>query len=97
MIKADIMGWLEDEEEKMRALALQQQVDKAAVAQTRAQTPGEGFCLTVDDYYGIKQEDGRSTGRAGMLGILSDDKISFEKFVEKNAKANIFDNDLLEA
>jgi hypothetical protein len=32
-----------------------------------------------------------------MYGLLEDDKISFEKFVEKNASANIFDNDLLEA
>jgi hypothetical protein len=32
MIKADIMGWLDEEEEKMRQLAQQLQEDKAAMA-----------------------------------------------------------------
>ena len=31
-----------------------------------------------------------------MLGLKEDNKISFERFVEKNASSNIFDNDLLE-
>lgn len=61
------------------------------MSQGRAQTPGNEFYLTIEDYYGIKMIDGSKTGG---LDSQQDKKISFQQFIETRASENIFDNDV---
>lgn len=53
MVRADILSWLEEEEEKLKNLALQEYLEREADQRASQKlTPGEEFLLTVDDYYG---------------------------------------------
>ena len=51
------------------------------MSQYNDQTPGDEFYLTVEDYYGIKMNDGSMSGVAGEA-TTSGNKISFQQFVE---------------
>lgn len=93
IIKSNILNWLNDEEEKIRALVRQAESDRSVMSQQVAITPGDEFYLTVEDYYGFKVRDGSMSG-VSTSETGQDRKISFKKFVETRASENIFDHDV---
>ena len=95
LVRSEILAWLDEEEEKLKSLALQQFVEQEATEVRRAKrTPGDEFYLTYDDYYGNREQVQTRSMQAGSL--FDSGKISYEQFVTKQASTNIFDNDLLE-
>ena len=82
LIKNKILDWLDQEEEKLRAMTKQAESDRSVMSQTFAETPGDDFYLTVEDYYGFKIRDGKMSHAAGHGGSEHmDKKLSFEQFV----------------
>lgn len=98
MVKNNILQWLDDEEEKLKNIALTYALEKDAAKQQMSKvTPGDEFHLTIDDYFGNKDTTGRRSGLAFGSFRPGEDKIAFDTWVEQNASKNIFDNDLLES
>ena len=56
LVQSDILRWLDEEEEKLKNIALEEYMD----AETRNQsdiklTPGKKFYLTYDEYYNNRE------------------------------------------
>ena len=94
LIKNSILDWLDQEEENLRAIVRQAESDRSVMSQTFAETPGDDFYMTVEDYYGFKIKDGSMEGIASGGGENYDKKLSFQQFIETRASSNIFDNDV---
>lgn len=97
-MKADILDWLNEEEEKLKNIALEEFMEtesrrKAAIKLT----PGEEFYLTYDEYYGNKELASESAARIKIgEGGMIEKAMTFEQYAEENRSSQIFDNDMLE-
>ena len=97
VVKNEIMNWLEQEEEKLKNIALEYALETTARQRSQSKlTPGEEFYLTYDDYYGNQEEVG--SGSLINLNVRTDEKqkMPYENYVSRFASKNIFENDLLE-
>lgn len=73
IVKADILKWLDEEEEKLKNIALEEYLD--AETQSKASvklTPGKEYHLTYDDYYGnrdivVETKGGIKLSEGGMI------------------------------
>lgn len=98
IVKADILKWLDEEEEKLKNIALEEYLD--AETQSKASvklTPGKEYHLTYDDYYGnrdivVETKGGIKLSEGGMI----EKQLTFEEYAVDHRSENDFENDLLE-
>lgn len=56
LVKADLLNWLDEEEEKLKNIALEEFMEKEAQQKAGGKLiPGDEFLLTYDEYYGNKE------------------------------------------
>ena len=98
LVKNDVLDWLDEEEEKLKNIALEEFLE----AQTKQKadvklTPGKEFYLTYDEYYNNKEivEEDVARIKIGAGGMI-EKSLTFEQYAEENLSPNIFDNDLIE-
>lgn len=96
LVKADILNWLDEEEEKLKNIALEEFMEKEAEKKAGGKLiPGDEFLLTYDDYYGNKEyaeEEGVKIkiGEGGMIEKM----LTYEEFAEEHTNDQVFDNDV---
>ena len=98
IVRADMLTWLDQEEEKLKNIALEEFME--AESQKKAgvkTTPGTEFYLTYDDYYGNKDLTAETSSRIkiGESGMI-EKSMTFDEFSKENKAANPFDNDMIE-
>lgn len=98
LVKNDVLRWLDEEEEKLKNIALEEFLE----AQTKQKadfkmTPGDEFYLTYDEYYNNKEVMDENVARIKIgAGGMIEKALTFEEYAEDNMSPNIFDNDLIE-
>ena len=98
MVKADLLHWLDEEEEKLKNIALEEFMETESQQQAAVKlTPGKEFHLTYDEYYGNKDmvSRGSSSIKIGEGGMI-EKALTFEEYAKFHRSENAFDNDLLE-
>lgn len=92
------MRWLDEEEEKLKNIALEEYMDAETKNQSDIKlTPGKQFYLTYDEYYNNRELVAQDTSRIKIgAGGMIEKSLTYEQFVEINKSDNMFDNDLLE-
>ena len=96
LVKADILDWLDQEEDKLKNIALEEFMEKQAEQKAGGRLiPGDEFMLQYDDYYGNQEykQEAAAQIRIGEGGMI-EKMLSFEEYAAKNRKENEFDNDV---
>ena len=98
LVQADLLKWLDEEEEKLKNIALEEYMEAETQNQADIKlTPGKEFYLTYDEYYNNKEHVVQDQSRIKIgAGGMIEKSLTYEQFVEVNKSENIFDNDLLE-
>lgn len=98
LVQSDILRWLDEEEEKLKNIALEEYMDAETKNQSDIKlTPGKQFYLTYDEYYNNRELVAQDTSRIKIgAGGMIEKSLTYEQFVEINKSDNMFDNDLLE-
>mmetsp|Transcript_30979 Transcript_30979/g.36343 ORF Transcript_30979/g.36343 Transcript_30979/m.36343 type:complete len:154 (+) Transcript_30979:723-1184(+) len=98
LVKADILKWLDEEEEKLKNIALEEFMETESQQKAAVKlTPGKEFHLTYDEYYDNKDmvSEGRSSLKIGEGGMI-EKSLTFEEYAKFHRSENTFENDLLE-
>ena len=98
MVKADLLKWLDEEEEKLKNIALEEFMETESQQKAAVKlTPGKEFHLTYDEYYGNKDmvSRGASAIKIGEGGMI-EKSLTFEEYAKFHRSENDFENDLLE-
>ena len=96
LVRADLLNWLDEEEEKLKNIALEEYMEKEAAENESGQAiPGDKFLLTYDDYYGNKDYSVKSAvslkiGESGMV----EKNLTYEEYAAEHISENMFDNDV---
>ena len=98
IVRADILDWLDEEEEKLKNIALEEYMEMESEKKAGVKTtPGKEFLLTYDEYYGNKDLTAESAARIKIgAGGMIEKSLTFEEYAEQNKSNMVFDNDLLE-
>ena len=97
VVKNEILNWLNNEEEKLKNIAIEFAIEQEARNKSQTKlTPGDDFYLTYEDYYGNTDMVGSSSLSSLKFRQNEKTKMSYEAFMNSYASKNIFDNDLLE-
>jgi len=86
MVRSDILRWLDEEEEKLKNIALEEFMETEAQQKSSVKlTPGKEFFLTYDEYYGNKDlvADVQSRIKIGEGGMI-EKSMSYEEYVAQN-------------
>lgn len=86
LVKSDILRWLDEEEEKLKNIALEEFMEAQADQKTSVKTtPGRDFFLTYDEYYGNKDlvADVESRIKIGAGGMIEKSK-TYEQYAAEN-------------
>jgi len=95
VVKNEILSWLENEEEKLKNIALEYAMNKQASDKSKGKLiPGDEFLLTYDEYFNNTEDVGM--GAMGFGFRTSKNKISYEAFLNQHASKNMFDNDMID-
>ena len=98
LVRSDILRLLDEEEDKLKQMAKRLHDERVAAERGAAsRTPGDIDYLTIDHYYGNKEESSnhdKAYSAFGSQGLGASGKISFEEFVKQTASENIFDNEV---
>jgi len=98
LVKADMLRWLDEEEEKLKNIALEEFLESEAQQKAAVKlTPGEEFHLTLDDYYGNKDmvSENRASMKIGAGGMI-EKQLTWAEYEAAHKTDRIFDNDVLE-
>lgn len=98
IVKADILRWLDEEEEKLKNIALEEFMEAESLNKAAVKlTPGKEFHLTYDEYYGNKDmvSAGASSIKIGEGGMI-EKALTFDEYARYHRSDNAFDNDLLD-
>lgn len=94
MVKQDILGWLDEEEEKLRQKVFQLEREASQSNDIFDNT------LTYDKYYdydpATEAQKVTSSGRSAFGSSKKTNNTTYEEFLRENESPNIFNNDLLE-
>lgn len=99
LVKQDLLRWLDEEEEKLKNIALEEFMESESQKKAAVKlTPGKEFFLTYDDYYGNKDMVSSATSmiKIGAGGMI-EKSLTYEEYAAQNKSDKVFDNDLLEA
>lgn len=98
LVQADILRWLDEEEEKLKNIALEEYLEAETKSKADVKTtPGKEFYLTYDEYYDNKDFVTESSSRIKIgAGGMIEKALTYEQWLEGTDTSSIFDNDLLE-
>lgn len=98
IVRADILDWLDEEEEKLKNIALEEYMETESQKKAGIKTtPGKEFLLTYDEYYGNKDLTADESARIKIgAGGMIEKAMTYEEYAEQHKSDMVFDNDLLE-
>ena len=86
LVQSDLLRWLDEEEEKLKNIALEEYMDAETKKQADIKlTPGKDFYLTYDEYYDTKDLVTEDTSRIKIgAGGMIEKSLTYEQWVEGN-------------
>ena len=86
IVKSDLLRWLDEEEEKLKNIALEEFLESETKQKAAVKlTPGSEYYLTYDDYYGNKDLVADSKTRMRLTGGgMIEKELTFEEYAQRN-------------